>query len=43
VSAPLYYALLTTGTPPDPAAADRAAHAAFAAATAGVYVTETNR
>ncbi|MFI8188676.1 TetR/AcrR family transcriptional regulator [Streptomyces sp. NPDC085946] len=39
VSAPLYYALLTTGTPPDPAAADRAARAAFAAASAGVYVT----
>ncbi|GGL89836.1 hypothetical protein GCM10010129_37120 [Streptomyces fumigatiscleroticus] len=41
VSAPLYYALLTTGTAPDPAAADRAARAAFAAATAGVYVTGT--
>jgi AcrR family transcriptional regulator len=40
VSAPLYYTLLTTGTPPDPAAADRAARAAFAAATAGVYVTD---
>ncbi|GAB2736057.1 TetR/AcrR family transcriptional regulator [Streptomyces bullii] len=39
VSAPLYYALLTTGTPPGPAAADRAARAAFAAAAAGVYVT----
>ncbi|MEU6373463.1 TetR/AcrR family transcriptional regulator [Streptomyces sp. NPDC046909] len=39
VSAPLYYALLTTGTPPDPAAADRAARAAFAAAAAGAYVT----
>jgi AcrR family transcriptional regulator len=39
VSAPLYYALLTTGEAPDPAAADRAARAAFAAATAGVYVT----
>ena len=38
VSAPLYHALLTTGTPPAPAAADRAARAAFAAATAGVYV-----
>ncbi|MEV6963053.1 TetR/AcrR family transcriptional regulator [Streptomyces sp. NPDC051207] len=39
VSAPLYYALLTTGEAPDPAAADRAARAAFAAAAAGVYVT----
>ncbi|MGP4048634.1 TetR/AcrR family transcriptional regulator [Streptomyces sp. 2A115] len=39
VSAPLYYTLLTTGTAPDAAAADRAAEAAFAAATAGVYVT----
>ncbi|MEU9912441.1 TetR/AcrR family transcriptional regulator [Streptomyces sp. NPDC051001] len=39
VSAPLYYALLTTGTPPDPAAADRAARAAHAAALAGVYAT----
>ncbi|MGW7262697.1 TetR/AcrR family transcriptional regulator [Streptomyces sp. NPDC054842] len=39
VSAPLYYALLTTGTAPDPAAADRAARAAVAAATAGVYAT----
>ncbi|NUS30672.1 MAG: TetR/AcrR family transcriptional regulator [Streptomyces sp.] len=37
VSAPLYYALLTTGTAPTPAAADRAAQAAHAAATAGVY------
>ncbi|MFE9836308.1 TetR/AcrR family transcriptional regulator [Streptomyces sp. NPDC005551] len=37
VSAPLYYALLTTGTAPGPAAADRAARAAVAAATAGVY------
>lgn len=40
VSAPLYYALLTTGQAPDPAAADRAARAAFAAAAAGVYVTD---
>ena len=39
VSAPLYYALLTTGPPPDPAAADRAARAAHAAALAGVYAT----
>lgn len=39
VSAPLYYALLTTGTPPDPEAADRAARAAFAAASAGAYLT----
>ncbi|MFF7447387.1 MULTISPECIES: TetR/AcrR family transcriptional regulator C-terminal ligand-binding domain-containing protein [unclassified Streptomyces] len=39
VSAPLYYALLTAGTPPDPEAADRAARAAFAAASAGAYVT----
>lgn len=37
VSAPLYYRLLTTGEPPDEAAADRAAHAAIAAARAGVY------
>ncbi|MFD7707323.1 TetR/AcrR family transcriptional regulator [Streptomyces sp. NPDC059786] len=41
VSAPLYYALLTTGTVPDRAAADRAARAAVAAATAGAYaITE---
>ncbi|MCX4763740.1 TetR/AcrR family transcriptional regulator [Streptomyces sp. NBC_01275] len=40
VSAPLYYALLTTGTPPDAPAADRAARAAHAAATAGVYVVQ---
>ncbi|MFD4525198.1 TetR/AcrR family transcriptional regulator [Streptomyces sp. NPDC058470] len=39
VSAPLYYTLLTTGVAPDPAAADRAAEAAVAAAVAGVYVT----
>jgi AcrR family transcriptional regulator len=39
VSAPLYYGLLTTGTAPDPAAAERAADAALAAAEAGVYVT----
>jgi AcrR family transcriptional regulator len=38
VSAPLYYALLTTGTAPDLAAAERAARAAFAAAVAGTYV-----
>jgi AcrR family transcriptional regulator len=38
VSAPLYYALLTTGTAPDLAAAERAARAAFAAAVAGAYV-----
>ncbi|WP_369260847.1 MULTISPECIES: TetR/AcrR family transcriptional regulator [unclassified Streptomyces] len=38
VSAPLYYALLTTGVVPDAAAADRAAEAAVAAAVAGVYV-----
>lgn len=37
VSAPLYYELLTTGTVPDPAAADRAARAAYEAAKAGVY------
>jgi AcrR family transcriptional regulator len=40
VSAPLYYTLLTTGTAPDPAAADRAARAAVAAAAAGVYATD---
>lgn len=39
VSAPLYHGLLTTGTVPDDAAADRAADAALAAAEAGVYVT----
>lgn len=38
VSAPLYYALLTTGVAPDSAAAERAAEAAVAAAAAGVYV-----
>ncbi|MBD0838687.1 MULTISPECIES: TetR/AcrR family transcriptional regulator [unclassified Streptomyces] len=37
VSAPLYYGLLTTGSPPTPADADRAARAAHAAAVAGVY------
>ncbi|MFE5191381.1 TetR/AcrR family transcriptional regulator [Streptomyces sp. NPDC056628] len=38
VSAPLYYGLLTTGTPPDVPAAERAARAAHAAAAAGVFV-----
>lgn len=38
VSAPLYYRLLTTGTPLDPAAAERAAEAAVAAARAGCFV-----
>ncbi|MGW4020904.1 TetR/AcrR family transcriptional regulator [Streptomyces sp. NPDC005009] len=38
VSAPLYYRLLTTGTPLDEAAADRAAEAAAAAARAGAYL-----
>lgn len=37
VSAPLYYDLLTTGTAPGPAAAERAARAAYEAAKAGVY------
>jgi AcrR family transcriptional regulator len=37
VSAPLYYRLLTTGDAPDLEAADRAAAAAFAAASAGAY------
>jgi AcrR family transcriptional regulator len=37
VSAPLYYALLTTGTPPDTSDAERAADAALAAARAGVF------
>lgn len=37
VSAPLYYDLLTTGTAPDPAAAERAARAAYEAAKAGAY------
>lgn len=36
VSAPLYYALLNTGTPLDDEAADRAAAAALAAARAGL-------
>ncbi|MEV3853990.1 TetR/AcrR family transcriptional regulator [Streptomyces sp. NPDC050095] len=39
VSAPLYYRLLTTGSAPTEADADRAVEAALAAATAGVYVT----
>ncbi|WP_030617378.1 TetR/AcrR family transcriptional regulator [Streptomyces fulvoviolaceus] len=39
VSAPLYYALLTTGTIPDTPAAERAAQAAYAAAAAGVYIS----
>lgn len=38
VSAPLYYALLTTGMAPGVAAAERAAEAAVAAAAAGVFV-----
>ncbi|HEX2131633.1 MAG TPA: TetR/AcrR family transcriptional regulator C-terminal ligand-binding domain-containing protein [Actinophytocola sp.] len=38
VSAPLYYRLLTTATPLDRAAADRAARAAPTAAAAGAYV-----
>jgi AcrR family transcriptional regulator len=38
VSAPLYYAMLNTGTPPDEAHADRAAAAACVAARAGVYL-----
>ncbi|TLS39843.1 TetR/AcrR family transcriptional regulator [Streptomyces montanus] len=38
VSAPLYYALLTTGVAPGAGDADRAAEAAVAAAAAGVYV-----
>ncbi|MEU9365445.1 TetR/AcrR family transcriptional regulator [Streptomyces avermitilis] len=43
VSAPLYYALLTTGAAPEPADADRAADAAVAAAIAGAYaVTGTS-
>ncbi|MET7394843.1 TetR/AcrR family transcriptional regulator C-terminal ligand-binding domain-containing protein [Dactylosporangium sp. NPDC005572] len=37
VSAPLYYRLLMSGDPLDPAAADRAADAAVAAARAGVF------
>ncbi|AIR99602.1 TetR/AcrR family transcriptional regulator [Streptomyces glaucescens] len=40
VSAPLYYGLLTSGSVPDAAAAERAARAAHAAAAAGVFVTE---
>ncbi|MEV7794821.1 TetR/AcrR family transcriptional regulator [Streptomyces sp. NPDC087512] len=39
VSAPLYYALLNTGRPLTPADADRAAHAAAAAARAGAYTS----
>ncbi|SEG74435.1 transcriptional regulator, TetR family [Actinacidiphila yanglinensis] len=38
VSAPLYYRLLTTAEPLDPAAADRAAAATAAATRAGAYV-----
>ncbi|MFD9440083.1 TetR/AcrR family transcriptional regulator [Streptomyces sp. NPDC060006] len=38
VSAPLYYALLTTGVAPGTADAERAAEAAVAAAVAGVFV-----
>lgn len=38
VSAPLYYRLLTTATPPDHTVADRAATAAAVAAERGVYV-----
>ncbi|MFF3495923.1 TetR/AcrR family transcriptional regulator [Streptomyces sp. NPDC002795] len=37
VSAPLYYRLLTTGTPPTEADADRSVRAAVAAAAAGAY------
>ncbi|MEU9378865.1 TetR/AcrR family transcriptional regulator [Streptomyces sp. NPDC048255] len=37
VSAPLYYRLLTSGAPLDEAAAERAAHAAVAAARAGAF------
>jgi AcrR family transcriptional regulator len=40
VSAPLYYGLLTSGQIPDAPAAERAARAAYAAAVAGVYVTD---
>ncbi|MDQ0776241.1 AcrR family transcriptional regulator [Streptomyces aurantiacus] len=40
VSAPLYYALLTSGAAPDQGAAERAAEAAVAAARAGVFVGE---
>ncbi|MET8474266.1 TetR/AcrR family transcriptional regulator [Streptomyces sp. NPDC006422] len=38
VSAPLYYHLLTTGTPPTEADADRSVAAAVAAGVAGVFV-----
>ncbi|MBG0563836.1 TetR/AcrR family transcriptional regulator [Actinoplanes aureus] len=38
VSAPLYYRLLISGDPVDPATAERAAAAAVAAARAGVYI-----
>ncbi|MEO3843357.1 TetR/AcrR family transcriptional regulator C-terminal ligand-binding domain-containing protein [Streptomyces sp. B22F1] len=38
VSAPLYYRLLASGDPLDPAAADRAAEAAAVAAREGAYV-----
>ncbi|GHA31092.1 transcriptional regulator [Streptomyces tauricus] len=38
VSAPLYYALLTSGVAPDAAAGERAAAAAVAAARGGVFV-----
>ncbi|MGH3314345.1 MAG: TetR-like C-terminal domain-containing protein [Streptomyces sp.] len=41
VSAPLYYRLLTTGTPLDATGARRAAAAAFTAARAGVYRRDT--
>ncbi|MGP3978474.1 TetR/AcrR family transcriptional regulator [Streptomyces sp. 8N114] len=37
VSAPLYYQLLTTGTPLDQAAAERAARSAYEAARAGAF------
>ncbi|WP_100447612.1 TetR/AcrR family transcriptional regulator [Glycomyces xiaoerkulensis] len=37
VSGPLYYRLLATGKPVDPAAADRAAAAALEAAAAGIF------
>ncbi|MFJ5260879.1 TetR/AcrR family transcriptional regulator [Streptomyces sp. NPDC088387] len=40
VSAPLYYALLTTGVAPVAADGERAARAAYAAAVAGVYGSE---
>ncbi|MFI6034239.1 TetR/AcrR family transcriptional regulator [Streptomyces sp. NPDC051315] len=38
VAAPLYHELLTTGVPPGPSAAERAARAAHAAAVAGVHL-----